>query len=63
MDKLATKQALQNTEVQLIPDQRWTPGSPRPDFPVSVVVKDPVGGSSIGIWVCDTTEGARACFD
>ena len=56
MDKLATKQALQNTEVQLIPDQRWTPGSPRPDFQSAVVVKDPVGGSSIGIWVCDTTE-------
>ena len=56
MDKLATKQALQNTDVLLIPDQRWTPDTPRPLFQSAVVVKDPVGGSSIGIWVCDSAE-------
>ena len=56
MDKMATKRALQNTEVRLIPDQQWAPGSPRPEFQSAVVVKDPVGGSSIGIWVCDTAK-------
>ena len=58
MDKIATKRALQHLDIRLIKDQLVT----RQEYDnknilwenidLPVVVKDPVGGSSIGIWVC-----------
>ena len=58
MDKIATKRALQHLDIRLIKDQLITRQEYNnrnilwDNIELPVVVKDPVGGSSIGIWVC-----------
>ena len=53
MDKRSTKRILRGTGVCLPADQEWKSSEP---FPASapIVIKDPIGGSSIGVWVCQT---------
>ena len=53
MDKRGTKRALRGTGVCLPADQQW---NSLDAFPTSapIVIKDPIGGSSIGVWVCQT---------
>ena len=56
MHKTRTKQMLRHSDVCLSKDAIWSAST---DFPVGwqapCVIKDPLGGSSIGIWVCKTT--------
>lgn len=55
MHKTSTKRLLQNTNVQLCKDAVWCADQPFPaDWQAPVVIKDPLGGSSIGVWVCYT---------
>ena len=69
MDKIATKRALQHLDIRLIKDQLIT----RQEYvdkkinwdniELPVVVKDPVGGSSIGIWVCKDKATLQSAVD
>ncbi len=60
MHKTTTKRILQNTEVCLSKDAQWNASSPFPsDWSVPFVIKDPLGGSSIGVWICLTSEDAQ----
>jgi D-alanine-D-alanine ligase len=65
MDKIMTKRLLVGSGVQLPGDHVWRPGQPVPDVALPVVVKTPEGGSTIGIYMCDTQaaleEALRAC--
>jgi len=54
MDKITTKHLLADTVVKLPADRTWRPGEPMPDIALPVVVKTPEGGSTIGIYMCDT---------
>ena len=56
MDKIASKKMLKDSAVQLIADQVLTQGQSEIQLPLPVVVKDPLGGSSIGVWICHTQE-------
>lgn len=65
MDKIMTKRLLADTRVQLPGDHVWRPGQPVPEVTLPVVVKTPEGGSTIGIYMCETQtaleEALRAC--
>jgi D-alanine-D-alanine ligase len=51
MDKRSTKRALQHLNICQPADQEWDSKEPFiADAPI--VIKDPLGGSSIGVWVC-----------
>lgn len=52
MNKNSTKRAIQHRDVQLIKDTRWNSAEPFPNWSAPLVIKDPMGGSSIGVWVC-----------
>ena len=55
MHKTSTKRLLQNTTVRLCKDSVWYADQPFPlDWQAPLVIKDPLGGSSIGVWVCYT---------
>ena len=55
MHKTSTKRILQDTCVRLCKDAVWHADTPFPsDWSAPVVIKDPLGGSSIGVWVCYT---------
>ena len=62
MDKKSTKKMLHNTGVNLILDRTITHGEqPSADwFPC--VLKDPLGGSSIGVWICKTPEDLETAY-
>jgi len=52
MDKIATKTILRNAPVTLISDQIIKSGDNLDEIKLPAVVKDPIGGSSIGVWIC-----------
>lgn len=54
MDKITTKRLLADQDVQLPADTVWTKGDEMPDVELPVVVKTPEGGSTIGIYMCET---------
>lgn len=54
MDKIATKRLLRGGRVRLPEDRVWTLGDDIPDVTLPVVVKTPGGGSTIGVYMCDT---------
>ena len=62
MDKEATKKMLRKSKVQLIPDRIIRRGEQvSPDlFPC--VFKDPLGGSSIGVWICHNTADVQKAY-
>lgn len=55
MDKRLTKRALQHSSVCLPKDIEWAAGTAFP-WAAPAVIKDPLGGSSIGVWVCKTEQ-------
>ncbi len=60
MHKTSTKRMLQNTDVCLSKDAQWDASTPFPsDWSVPFVIKDPLGGSSIGVWICLTLDNAH----
>lgn len=63
MDKFHTKEMLRNTVVQMAKDNRINRLEEGKDFPVPCVVKDPTGGSSIGVWMCQTAEERDAAIE
>ena len=69
MDKIATKRALQHLDIHLIEDQLITVEDYRDGnidlskISIPIVVKDPVGGSSIGVWVCKDQESLQRALD
>ncbi|MFT4977970.1 MAG: D-alanine-D-alanine ligase [Myxococcota bacterium] len=54
MDKIMTKRLLLGSEVMLPDDVAWRAGEPMPEVSLPVVVKTPEGGSTIGVYMCDT---------
>lgn len=56
MDKITTKKHLQDTAVNLIHDEIVSAGKLPTKISVPCVVKDPIGGSSIGVWICHTKD-------
>jgi D-alanine-D-alanine ligase len=54
MDKIATKRALAGQGVRLPADTVLRRGEAAGEVTLPVVVKDPSGGSSIGVWICRT---------
>lgn len=57
MHKTSTKRLLQDTRVRLCKDAVWYADRPFPSsWQAPVVIKDPLGGSSIGVWVCYNRE-------
>ena len=60
MNKISTKRALAGCEVELAKDQIVQREDYQKDpsiietLPLPIVVKDPIGGSSIGVWLCTT---------
>lgn len=55
MDKISTKRMLRGLGVHLPEDRVWRPGEPMPeDLPLPVMAKTPGGGSTIGVYRCDT---------
>ena len=52
MDKIATKRLLKNSGVNLIKDWIITSADELEQIQLPAVVKDPIGGSSIGVWIC-----------
>jgi D-alanine-D-alanine ligase len=60
MHKTSTKRALRDTGVNLCQDAVWSADQPFPsEWSAPVVIKDPLGGSSIGVWVCYTDNDLR----
>ena len=56
MHKTSTKRLLQDTSVRLCKDAVWYADRPFPSsWEAPLVIKDPLGGSSIGVWVCYTS--------
>ncbi|MBM75373.1 MAG: D-alanine--D-alanine ligase [Proteobacteria bacterium] len=62
MDKISTKRALKESDVRLAQDQILFRSSYETNpnliehFSLPIVVKDPIGGSSIGVWICHNTD-------
>ena len=54
MNKTSTKRAVQMLDVVMPKDCIWDSRTPFPDWKAPLVIKDPMGGSSIGVWVCMT---------
>jgi D-alanine-D-alanine ligase len=68
MHKTSTKRMLQNTTVCLAKDCIWNSTEAFPsNWSVPFVIKDPLGGSSIGVWIChteiDVTNAVSECSD
>ena len=69
MNKITTKRALAESGVMLASDQilqrELYKNNPSiiETFPLPVVVKDPVGGSSIGVWLCTTQSELKAAIE
>ena len=65
MDKITTKQALEGSGVRLAKDQILLRSSFDAKSEIvehlslPIVIKDPIGGSSIGVWICRNTEELR----
>jgi D-alanine-D-alanine ligase len=62
MDKRATKLMLNDTVVNLIPDRMVRHGEEVEDKWFPCVLKDPVGGSSIGVWICHTPKDLKTAY-
>lgn len=63
MHKTRTKQVLRNTTMCISKDQVWDSATPFPsDWQVPFVIKDPLGGSSIGVWICKSAEALQAAI-
>lgn len=60
MDKRRTKRALQQSSVCLPKDLEWSSQDQEFPWTAPVVIKDPLGGSSIGVWVCKTEDDLKA---
>ncbi|MEC7985213.1 MAG: D-alanine--D-alanine ligase [Myxococcota bacterium] len=60
MDKISTKMVLKQSDVRLIPDFVMKRGESIPTDFYPCVLKDPTGGSSIGVWICHTEEDAAS---
>ena len=57
MHKTRTKDVLRDSDVCLSKDAVWHSTSPFPsNWTTPLVIKDPLGGSSIGVWVCKTED-------
>jgi len=55
MDKISTRRMLRDTGVRLPGDRVWRAGDDFPnDITLPVVAKTPTGGSTIGIYMCET---------
>ncbi|MEL6344896.1 MAG: D-alanine--D-alanine ligase [Myxococcota bacterium] len=55
MDKILTKRVLRDHDVLLPQDRVWRKGEALPeDIALPVVVKTPSGGSTIGVFICET---------
>jgi len=55
MDKISTKRMLRGLGVPMPEDRVWRPGEPMPeDLPLPVMAKTPGGGSTIGVYRCET---------
>ena len=55
MHKSKTKELLRNSDIRLCDDALWNTQPPFPtDWTTPLVIKDPLGGSSIGVWLCHT---------
>ena len=63
MDKISTKNILQKSAVCLIPDLVLQRNEQIPANFYPCVLKDPTGGSSIGIWICHTEEDFLAALE
>ena len=61
MDKRLTKRALQHSSVCLPKDCEWDSQTAFP-WPAPAVIKDPLGGSSIGVWVCKTEQELKSAI-
>ena len=62
MDKRSTKMMLQDTLVNRIPDCVLQHGEePSQDW-YPCVLKDPIGGSSIGVWICHNENDLRNAY-
>ena len=59
MDKITTKKHLQGSIVHLIQDEIVTRGNSPTRISLPCVVKDPIGGSSIGVWICQTEKQVK----
>lgn len=62
MDKFQSKQILRGGKIQMAKDQLVHSIEEGLDFPVPCVVKDPIGGSSIGVWMCKTEEEKQSAL-
>jgi len=62
MDKHATKAALKDTDVLLIPDRIIQHGELPEDHWYPCVLKDPLGGSSIGVWICHSETELKQAY-
>lgn len=54
MDKISTKRMLRGTGVPMPEDRVWRRGEPMPELPLPVMAKTPGGGSTIGVFRCET---------
>ena len=62
MDKEASKNMLRGQGVNLIPDQVVAHGEEIDDDFFPCVFKDPLGGSSIGIWMCHSKDDVEQVY-
>lgn len=62
MDKRTTKIMLRDTIVQRIPDRVVQHGEEPPQNWYPCVLKDPLGGSSIGVWICNNHDDLRKAY-
>ena len=62
MDKRSTKIMLQNTIVNRIPDCVLKHGEEPSQEWYPCVLKDPLGGSSIGVWICHNEDDLRKAY-
>ena len=62
MDKRTTKIMLHDTIVQKIPDRVVQHGEEPPQDWYPCVLKDPLGGSSIGVWICHNHDDLRNAY-
>lgn len=55
MDKISTKRMLRGQGIPMPEDRVWRAGEPMPDdLPLPVMAKTPGGGSTIGVYRCET---------
>ncbi|MDP6931585.1 MAG: D-alanine--D-alanine ligase [Myxococcota bacterium] len=63
MDKISTKRMLEGLGLNLPSDTVWNRGDPAPDIPCPAVAKLPLGGSSIGVKVCQTAKDLDSALE